>query len=98
MNALAAAEEFRAHGVPHRRVEAWKYSDLKSALDAEQVAAAAAAQWTIKVEGVEPIDFRDGGFAGVMGEASLAFANAGFGLRVAKKGRARVVFTTPGQA
>jgi Fe-S cluster assembly protein SufD len=93
-----AAEDFRAHGVPHRRVEAWKYSDLKSVVDADQVASAGAVQWTIESEGVEPIGFRDGAFAGAMGEASLAFADAGFGLRVAKAGKVRVNFTTPGQA
>ncbi len=100
MNALRAkaAEEFRERGVPHRRVEAWKYSDLKSAVDADQVTSAAAAQWTLETDGTEPIDFHDGGFAGAMGEASLAFADAGFGLRVAKAGRVRVNFATPGQA
>jgi Fe-S cluster assembly protein SufD len=100
MNALRAkaAEEFRARGVPHRRVEAWKYSDLKSAVDAEQVVSARAAQWTIESEGVEAIGVGEGGFAGVMGEASLAFADAGFGFRVAKAGKARVTFATPGQA
>ena len=33
-----------------------------------------------------------------MGEASLAFADAGFGLRVAKAGKVKVNFTGPGQA
>ncbi|MBV9991473.1 MAG: SufD family Fe-S cluster assembly protein [Alphaproteobacteria bacterium] len=98
MNAPGAAEDFRAKGVPHRRVEAWKYTDLKSAVDVEQVASATAAQWTLESEGAEPIDFHDGGFAGAMGEASMAFAEAGFGLRVAKAGKVRVNFATPGQA
>ena len=93
-----AAEDFRAHGVPHRRVEAWKYSDLKSAIDVDQVALAGAAKWTIEAEGVEMIDAGEGGFAGAMGEASLAFARAGFGLRSAKAGKVRVNFATPGQA
>jgi Fe-S cluster assembly protein SufD len=93
-----AAEDFRAHGVPHRRVEAWKYSDLKSAVDADQVVSAGAAKWTIETEGVEMIDAGDGSFAGAMGEASLAFAEAGFGVRVTKAGRVRVNFATPGQA
>lgn len=93
-----AVEDFHAHGVPHRRVEAWKYSDLKSVVHADQVASAGAAQWTIESEGAEPIDFRDGSFAGAMGEVSLAFADAGFGLRVAKAGKVRMNFATPGQA
>src|ERR1700743_3051002 len=33
-----------------------------------------------------------------MDEASLAFAKTGFGLRVAKAGKVRVNFATPGQA
>jgi len=93
-----AAEDFRARGVPHRRVEAWKYSDLRSAVDAGQVEAAGAAAWTVEAEGVEQIAPGEGGFAGAMGEASLAFADAGFGLRAAKAGKARVHFATPGQA
>jgi Fe-S cluster assembly protein SufD len=93
-----ATEDFRAHGVPHRRVEAWKYTDLKSAVDADQIISACAATWTIEAEGVEMIDPGEGSFSGAMGEASLAFANAGFGLRVAKAGKVRVNFATPGQA
>ncbi|HVU19994.1 MAG TPA: SufD family Fe-S cluster assembly protein [Rhizomicrobium sp.] len=93
-----AAEKFRARGVPHRRVEAWKYSDLKSIIDTDHVASAAAAHWTIESEGVEPIDFRGDAFAGALGEASLAFAEAGFGFRAAKEGTVRVHFPTPGQA
>ncbi len=93
-----AVDNFRTRGVPHRRIEAWKYSDLKSVVGADQVASAGAAKWTIEAEGVEMIGAREGGFAGAMGEASLAFADAGFGLRVAKAGKVRVSFTTPGQA
>jgi Fe-S cluster assembly protein SufD len=35
MNAVSPLEIFRAQGIPHRRVEEWKYSDLRSAIDAE---------------------------------------------------------------
>jgi len=35
MNAVSPLEIFRAQGVPHRRVEDWKYSDLRSVIDAE---------------------------------------------------------------
>ncbi len=95
-----AGEEFRAKGVPHRRVEAWKYSDLRSVVDADQVASAPAATWSIEAEGVELFDLegREGAFAGVMGEASLAFADAGLGVRVKDAGTVRVTFATPGQA
>ena len=30
-----AAEQFRTLGVPHRRIEAWKYSDLRAAVGAD---------------------------------------------------------------
>jgi Fe-S cluster assembly protein SufD len=95
-----AAEDFRAHGVPHRRVEAWKYSDLRSVVDSEQVASAGAATWTIEADGIEMFDLPDdgGAFAGIMGEASVAFAKAGFGIRVKEAGRVRVNFASPGQA
>ncbi|MBV8976200.1 MAG: SufD family Fe-S cluster assembly protein [Alphaproteobacteria bacterium] len=97
---LKAAEEFRAAGVPHRRMEAWKYSDLRPLIDAEQVASAPAAQWSIEAEGVELFDpaAGEGAFAGIMGEASLAFATATLGLRVKAAGRVRIAFATPGQA
>jgi Fe-S cluster assembly protein SufD len=42
--ALAA---FRVKGVPHRRIEEWKYSDLRSALDDGQVEHAGFAAWDI---------------------------------------------------
>jgi Fe-S cluster assembly protein SufD len=42
-----AAALFRARGVPHRRIEDWKYSDLKSALG-EGGIGAAVAQWQIR--------------------------------------------------
>lgn len=101
---VKAAEAFRAAGVPHRRVEAWKYSDLRSAIDADAVASAGAAQWSLETDGVELFDFASGeapewvkahlGKApdGIMGEASLAFAETGFALRVKTSGEARVTF------
>lgn len=100
MSALraTAAEDFRAKGVPHRRVEAWKYSDLRAIVDADAVTRAPAAIWTLESEGVEIEERGGGAFAGLMGEASLAFAEAGFGIRARKQGRVHVTFATPGQA
>jgi len=53
-----AIETFRVKGVPHRRIEEWKYSDIHSALTAEDVASAGSA--TLKISGapsnVEIID------------------------------------------
>ncbi|HEY3777932.1 MAG TPA: Fe-S cluster assembly protein SufD [Rhizomicrobium sp.] len=33
---MRALQAFRAQGIPHRRVEEWKYSDLRNALEAER--------------------------------------------------------------
>ena len=52
-----AAAVFRARGVPHRRIEEWKYSDLKSALG-EAGVGAVVAQWLVGnlPSGVEVFD------------------------------------------
>jgi Fe-S cluster assembly protein SufD len=60
-----ALEAFRAKGVPHRRIEEWKYSDLRATLDDGQVEHAGFAVWEINAlpSGVELFDLaklRDG--------------------------------------
>jgi Fe-S cluster assembly protein SufD len=92
-----AAERFRMLGLPHRRVEAWKYTDLRVVTDAESVKTAQAAQWTIghRSDDVELVDLANDaspdwvrlhlgtlGSGSAMGAASLAFAHSGFALRV----------------
>ncbi len=92
-----AAEQFRTRGVPHRRVEAWKYSDLRAVTDADAVSNAGAAQWTIehRSDDVEFVDLSGGAQPdwvrahlgalksdSAMGAASFAFAQSGFALRV----------------
>jgi Fe-S cluster assembly protein SufD len=95
-----AAETFRARGVPHRRVEQWKYSDLKTSLDAANDATVDKVGWTFSPlpEGVELFDFSDladapdwvrahlgkSAAASAMPAASFIFAQSGFALRVAK--------------
>ncbi len=53
-----ALENFLVHGMPHRRIEDWKYSNLRAMLDAGQVAQAGSAQWRVEAlpEGVELYD------------------------------------------
>jgi Fe-S cluster assembly protein SufD len=92
-----ALESFRVRGMPHRRFEHWRYSDLRSVLDAGQVAQAGTAKWNIAElpEGVEMFDLsapnapdwalKAYGVIGnrpTMEEASLAFADGGVALRV----------------
>jgi len=92
-----AAEQFRTLGVPHRRVEAWKYSDLRAVTDADAVSNAGAARWTIehRSEAVEFVDLSSSALPdwvrthlgalksdSAMGAASLALAHSGFALRV----------------
>ncbi|MEI9993223.1 MAG: Fe-S cluster assembly protein SufD [Rhizomicrobium sp.] len=95
-----AANRFAALGLPHRRIEDWKYSDLKSALDGANDDGAVA--WTVGTlpEGVELFDLSNASAApdwvkahlgtlpqNAMASASLAQARTGFALR-APKGRA----------
>lgn len=94
-----ALESFRVRGMPHRRFEHWRYSDLRAVLDAGQVAQAGTAKWAIETlpAGVEMFDLAQSdapdwvtatlGTIGVrrtMQEAALAFAEGGVALRVPK--------------
>ncbi len=95
-----ALDNFRARGMPHRRFEHWRYSDLRAILDAGQVAQSGTAKWWIESlpAGVELFDLaapadapewvmRHLGIVGqrpTMKEASLAFADGGAALRVSR--------------
>jgi Fe-S cluster assembly protein SufD len=94
---VEALESFRVRGMPHRRFEHWRYSDLRAVLDAGQVAAAGTAKWNIEnlPEGIELFDLavadapdwvmKTLGHVGsrrTMVEASLAFSEGGVALRV----------------
>jgi Fe-S cluster assembly protein SufD len=90
-----AAALFRARGVPHRRIEEWKYSDLKSALG-ESGVGTVVAQWQAEnlPSGVEQFDLAQNNppdwvrehFAqpsqNVMSAASLALSAGGVAFRV----------------
>jgi Fe-S cluster assembly protein SufD len=93
----AAADRFRTLGLPHRRVEAWKYTDLRAVTDAEKIETAQAVKWAIKscLGDVELVDLANGTLPdwvrtrlgalrsdSAMGAASFAFAGSGFALRV----------------
>jgi Fe-S cluster assembly protein SufD len=97
-----ALESFRVRGMPHRRFEHWRYSDLRAVLDAGQVAQAGTAQWQISdlPEGVEMFDLAKPaapewalkhlgniGNRPTMEEASLAFADGGVALHVPRNAR-----------
>ena len=109
-----ARESFHASGVPNRRVEDWKYSDLYNAVAANDVEQAGRAKWSADVsEGIELIDLSKSkapewvkqhlgalGTAGAINAASLAFAKGGVALRVPKNaaGEAKIDFSSAGQA
>src|ERR1051326_359314 len=90
----AKAEALAARGLPGRRVEEWKYSDLARVLG-EQGFAPGAARWTLGPlpDGVELFDLSRGDapdwvqrhlgaeIANAVGAASFA-ASAGFAIRV----------------
>ena len=92
-----AATIFGSHGVPHRRVEEWKYSDLKAALG-EAGIGTDQALWQVDAlpEGVEQFDLSNSnppdwvqkhfGVAdrNIMGAASLTLSDGGVALRVTK--------------
>jgi Fe-S cluster assembly protein SufD len=84
---------FEGHGLPTRRVEEWKYSDLKAALNAPEKIGEESAGWTLGAlpPGVESFDLAGADVpdwalphmaSNPMGAASLAFARAGVALRV----------------
>ncbi len=91
----AAKQRFDARGLPHRRIEEWKYSDLKAVLG-EQGMGAVTAEWLIGnlPQGVEVFDLTQpnppawvaahfGAKAdNVMSAASLAQSAGGVALRV----------------
>src|SRR6516165_7407931 len=54
----AAITNFRKFGVPHRRVEDWKYTDLKVALESANDVAAGTVAWKVQPlpAGVELFD------------------------------------------
>jgi Fe-S cluster assembly protein SufD len=99
-----AASVWQSHGVPHRRVEEWKYSDLKSALG-EKGIGEAVAEWQVQSlpAGIEmfdlslpnPPDWVKAHFANhtanVMGAASLALSAGGIAFRIPKD----AAITTP---
>jgi Fe-S cluster assembly protein SufD len=89
-----AANRFAALGVPHRRVEDWKYSDLKTAIDGANDDAAASWSLGKLPAGVELFDLSSADAPewvrkhfgtlpqNAMASASFAQARTGFALRI----------------
>jgi Fe-S cluster assembly protein SufD len=94
----AAAAAFQAKGVPNRRVEDWKYSDLKAALEAANDLESGTIAWAFDAlpVGVEVLDlakltdapdwvsacFGKSATEHAMAAASFTLARSGFALRV----------------
>jgi Fe-S cluster assembly protein SufD len=74
--------------LPNRRVEDWKYSDLRNAIGADAVENAATAMWKVSVAGgVEQSglpEIMPRGAHGEMGIVAAAYARSGVFLRVGK--------------
>jgi Fe-S cluster assembly protein SufD len=93
-----AVKVFQAKGVPHRRVEDWKYTDLRTALEGANDLGADTIALTIGTAGVEAFDLADlsnapdwvqahlgkAAQAGAMPAAALALAHKGVAVRVPK--------------
>ena len=89
-----AANRFAALGVPHRRIEDWKYSDLKTAIDGANDDDAASWKIGTLPEGVELFDLSQADAPdwvrkhlgtlpqNAMASSSLAHARTGFAVRV----------------
>ena len=91
-----ALKAFNALGVPHRRIEDWKYSDLRNAMDAEEIARLGKAGWVVEdaPKAAEIVDLSEHAVtlwlpdqfaeldAGPMVEAAAAFAANGLAIRV----------------
>jgi Fe-S cluster assembly protein SufD len=91
--ALPIADILRTQGVPHRRLEDWKYTDLRKVVDEDTIATAGAVTMTVSIpEGVKQVQpITDGELAkrkralareqpsspGVMAEAAADFAEGG---------------------
>ncbi len=99
MSALAkrrdvARAAFNGRGLPTRRIEEWKYSDLKSVLGDDGLGEAQAVARALVPAGVEQVDLSEGDLPAwvgdhlgtltknAVGDASLAFARGGLALRV----------------
>ena len=92
-----AAAVVHSHGLPHRRIEEWKYSDLKAALG-EKGLGAVMAEWLVGnlPSGVEKFDLSQPNppawvmaviarpVRNVMSAASLALSAGGVAFRVPK--------------
>ncbi|HJW42342.1 MAG TPA: SufD family Fe-S cluster assembly protein, partial [Rhizomicrobium sp.] len=101
-----AVKLFHARGVPHRRVEDWKYSDLKTALEAANDLGSDTIALTLAPlpAGIEHFDLADVANApdwvqahlgkaaqgGAMPAAALALAHTGFAIRVPKSTHASI--------
>jgi len=77
------------NALPHRKLEDWKYSDLRNAVDADAVASAPTAAWSVaSADGAVEIGdlptITPRGPHGAMAEMAIAKAKAGPYLRVAK--------------
>jgi Fe-S cluster assembly protein SufD len=77
-----------ALALPNRRVEDWKYSDLRNAIDADAVESAETVEWTVSLSGaVEHSalpEILPRGAHGAMAETAIAHAKSGVFLHVAK--------------
>ncbi len=109
-----AANRFAALGVPHRRIEDWKYSDLKTAIDGANDDAAASWSLGTLPDGVELFDLGNTDNApdwvrahlgtlpqNAMASSSFAHARTGFAIRVPRNkaaGPLDIAFADAGSA
>jgi Fe-S cluster assembly protein SufD len=74
--------------LPNRRIEDWKYTDLRNAIDADAVASAPTAAWRVSLSGAveqkELPEITPRGVHGAMADVAVSHAKSGVFLRVPK--------------
>ena len=80
--------------LPNRRVEDWKYSDLRNAIDPAAVESAPTAEWRVDVSGAVERnalpEIMPRGAHGAMAETAIAHAKSGVFLRVENRPKQQV--------
>ncbi|MGD0190383.1 MAG: Fe-S cluster assembly protein SufD [Rhizomicrobium sp.] len=97
MNApLSPLEVFRSKGVPGRRIEEWKYTDLRSIADIEAIGEPGDVCTSIKVP--DDIEYFSLGDVELSARASRAFPDAGVMVQAARAGTNHRAFAVPSGA
>jgi Fe-S cluster assembly protein SufD len=94
--AVSPLEVFRAKGVPNRRVEEWKYTDLRSVADIEAIGEPG--DVCTSVRGPDEVEYFSLGDANLSARAARKLPNAGVMAQAARAGTNHLAFSVPSGA